>query len=85
MLGREDIGSLAIGKCADFFAVNLNRLEYTGAWQDPLAAVVFCAPVKADWTVVAGRPVVKAGELVSLDLPHHIEKHNAASRKMILG
>ncbi len=85
VLGREDIGSLAIGKCADFFAVNLNRLEYTGAWQDPLAAVVFCAPVKADWTVVAGRPVVKAGELVSLDLPHHIEKHNAASRKMILG
>ncbi|NMD26785.1 MAG: 8-oxoguanine deaminase, partial [Chloroflexi bacterium] len=30
VLGREDIGSLAIGKCADFFAVNLNRLEYTG-------------------------------------------------------
>jgi len=85
VLGREDIGSLAIGKCADFFAVNLNRLEYTGAWQDPLAAVVFCAPVKADWTVVAGRPVVKAGELVSLDLPRQIEKHNAASRKMILG
>ena len=85
VLGRKDIGSLEVGKCADFFAVNLNRLEYAGAWQDPLAAVVFCAPVKADWTVVGGQAVVKSGELVGLDLPRHIEKHNAASRKMILG
>jgi len=85
VLGRQDIGSLEVGKCADFFALNLNRLEYTGAWQDPVAAVVFCAPVKADWTVVGGKAVVKAGELVNLDLPSHIEKHNAASRKMILG
>ena len=85
VLGRKDIGSLEVGKCADFFAVNLNRLEYAGAWQDPLAAVVFCAPVKADWTVVGGQAVVKSGELVGLDLPRHIEKHNAASRKMIFG
>ncbi len=85
VLGRKDIGSLEVGKCADFFAVNLNRLEYAGAWQDPLAAVVFCAPVKADWTVVGGQAVVKSGELVGLDLLRHIEKHNAASRKMILG
>jgi len=85
VLGRQDIGSLEPGKCADFFAINLNRLEYTGAWQDPLAAVVFCSPVQADWTVVGGRPVVKEGRLLSLDLPRHIEKHNAASRKMILG
>jgi len=85
VLGRQDVGSLEVGKCADFFAVNLNRLEYTGAWQDPVAAVVFCAPVRADWTVVGGQAVVKAGELVSLDLPRHIEKHNTASRKMIQG
>ena len=39
VLGRKDIGSLEVGKCADFFAVNLNRLEYA-AWQDR-GAVVF--------------------------------------------
>ncbi|MFZ3071097.1 MAG: amidohydrolase family protein, partial [Anaerolineaceae bacterium] len=85
VLGRQDIGSLEVGKCADFFAINLNQLGYAGALQDPLAAVVFCAPLRADWTVVGGQVVVEQGKLTSLDLPRHIEKHNAASRRLILG
>ena len=85
VLGRQDIGSLEVGKCADFFAINLNALEYTGAWQDPLAAVVFCAPLKADWTVVGGKVIVADGQLRTLDLPTHIEKHQAASRRIIQG
>src|SRR5574341_544973 len=40
VLGRKDIGSLESGKCADFFAINLNRLEYAGAQHDPVAAIV---------------------------------------------
>ena len=28
VLGRDDLGALEPGKCADFFAVNLNRLDY---------------------------------------------------------
>lgn len=83
VLGRSDIGSLEVGKCADFFAINLNRLEYTGAQQDPVAAIVFCAPVNADWTVVGGKVVVRQGQLVTLDLPRQIEKHNAVSQRLI--
>lgn len=85
VLGRQDIGSLEVGKCADFFTINLNTLEYTGAWQDPLAAVIFCAPLKADWTVVGGKVIVAYGQLCTLDLPTHIEKHQAASRRIIQG
>ena len=29
VLGRTDIGSLAVGKCADFFTLDLNRVEYS--------------------------------------------------------
>ena len=83
VLGRSDLGSLAPGKCADFFAINLQRLEYTGALHDPVAAVVFCAPVKADYTVVGGKFVVKAGELVTLDLPRQIEAHNQAAWRLV--
>jgi 8-oxoguanine deaminase len=82
VLGRDDVGSLVVGKCADFFAVNLHQLDFAGALHDPLAALVFCAPVKADYTVVGGKFVVKEGQLVTIDLPNLIEKHNQASLRL---
>lgn len=85
VLGRSDIGSLAPGFCADFFAISLKQLETSGALQDPLAALVFCGPLKADYTVVGGRFVVKQGQMVNLDLPAHVEKHNRASRRLLEG
>ncbi|MDP2965034.1 MAG: 8-oxoguanine deaminase [Pelolinea sp.] len=85
VLGRDDIGSLEPGKCADFIAINLNRLEYAGALHDLLAAVLFCAPVKVDYNIVGGKYVVKQGELVTLDLPAHIRKHNEAARRLVEG
>ena len=83
VLGRHDLGSLEPGKCADFFAVNLNQLDYAGALHDPVAAVIFCAPVRADYTVVGGKFVVKAGELITLDLPCQVEQHNRAVRRLM--
>ncbi len=85
VLGRTDIGSLEAGKCADFIAINLNRLEYTGALHDPLSAAFFCAPVKVDYTVIGGRYIVKQGELISLDLPNHIQKHKKAAQRLMGG
>ena len=83
VLGRGDLGSLEPGKCGDFFALDLRRLDYAGALHDPVAAVVFCAPLRADYTVVGGKFVVKAGELVTLALPQLIESHNRAARRLV--
>ncbi|MCJ7735441.1 MAG: 8-oxoguanine deaminase [Anaerolineales bacterium] len=85
VLGRSDIGSLEIGKAADFTAVRLDRIEYAGAMHDPVAALVFCAPVKVDYTVVGGKFVVKEGQLTSVDLPVLIEKHNLAAARLLNG
>jgi 8-oxoguanine deaminase len=85
VLGREDLGSLEPGKCADFFAVNLNRLEYAGGLHDPVSAMVFCAPVKADYTVVGGKMIVRDGQLVSLDVPELVERHNRAAKRLLSG
>jgi cytosine/adenosine deaminase-related metal-dependent hydrolase len=82
VLGRTDIGSLEVGKAADFIAIDLDRLDYAGALHDPVAAVVFCAPVRVDYNVVGGRFVVRRGELVTLDLPTHIKRHNRLSREL---
>jgi len=85
VLGRQDIGSLESGKAGDFTAINLNRIDYAGALHDPVAAVVFCAPVKVDYTVVGGKIIVKEGKLTTEELPALIEKHNQAAARLLNG
>jgi cytosine/adenosine deaminase-related metal-dependent hydrolase len=84
VLGRKDIGSLEVGKCADFFAIDLNRLDYAGALHDPVAAVVFCSPQHVDYTVVHGQMIVKNGHVMTVDVPTLIEKHNRAASRLLL-
>jgi len=85
VLGRTDLGSLEPGKCADFVAIDLNRLEYAGALHDPVAAVVFCAPAKVDVSYIHARPVVREGQMLTVDLPSVIESHNRAARRLVQG
>lgn len=85
VLGRTDIGSLQAGKCADFFAINLNRLDYAGGLHDPLAAVIFNHPGKADYTVIGGEFVVKEGQMMTVDLPTLIEQHNRLAAGLLVG
>lgn len=83
VLGRDDIGYLAPGMSADFIAINLNRLEYTGALRDPVAAVLFCQPRGVDWSVINGRFVVEEGRLATLDLEPIRHRHNQLAAAMI--
>lgn len=83
VLGRSDIGSLEPGKCADFFAIDLNRLDYAGALHDPVSAVLFCAPVKVDYTVVGGKFIVKEGQLVHMEVGKLVEKHNKLASQLL--
>ncbi len=83
VLGRDDIGSLEPGKCADFFAVDLGRIEYAGARHDPVAAVVLCAPTPAAYTYVHGRPVVVEGRFPAIDLEALVHTHNQAAQRLV--
>ena len=83
VLGRDDIGSLAPGKSADFIAVNLQQLPYSGALHDPVAAMVLCNPGQVNWSVINGRVVIEEGRLTTLDVQPHLRRHNEISRAMI--
>ncbi len=85
VLGRKDIGSLAVGKCADLFAINLNRLDYAGALHDPVAAALLCAPQIVDVNIVGGNIIVKDGKLATLDIPNLVKKHNQAAHRLLNG
>ncbi len=82
VLGRKDIGSLEAGKCADFFAINLNKLGFAGT-HDPVSAIVFGQPVNADYTVVGGKFIVKEGQLGTVDERKLVEKHNKAAKRLM--
>ena len=68
LLGRDDIGQLAVGKCCDLFLVDARRLELVGALYDPKSALATVGLRGAvDTTVVNGRVVVEGGRLVAVD------------------
>lgn len=85
VLGRDDIGALAVGMSADFVAFRLDTIGFAGATHDPVAALTFCASPHADFSVINGRMVVKDGNLLTVDAPVLVEQHNTISRKLING
>jgi cytosine/adenosine deaminase-related metal-dependent hydrolase len=68
-LGRDDIGSIEIGKRADIALFAVDDLAHRGAESDPLAALVFCNPGPVRHLFVEGEPVVRDGELTSASRP----------------
>lgn len=86
VLGRDDIGRLAPGMCADVLGYRLDRLGFAGgAVHDPLAALVFCHPPQVDLAVVHGRTLVRGGELLGVDVPALVARHNAIARALARG
>jgi len=83
VLGRDDIGSLAPGKCADLVAFDVSGLDYTGALHDPLAALLFVAPGRAALSIIHGRVVVRGGHLQTVDLGPLIERHNRLAGQLL--
>ena len=69
LLGRDkEIGSLEVGKCADFFMVDSGRLELVGACYDPksvLGTVGLRGAV--DYTVIDGEVTVENGAITGID------------------
>lgn len=68
ILGRDDIGSLEIGKAGDLFMIDIRRLELVGTHLDPkslLGTVGWKGAVNC--TVVNGKVVVRDGHLTTVD------------------
>jgi cytosine/adenosine deaminase-related metal-dependent hydrolase len=84
VLGRDDVGALVPGMAADLAVFDLSGLEHAGAGHDPVAALVFCAPVRAAWTIVGGRVVVEQGRLATIDA-HALAQRQRAGVAVLSG
>ncbi len=84
VLGRNDIGSLEVGKAADLFMIDSNRIEYVGTQYDPKSVLGTVGHKgEVDYTIVNGKVVVKKGKLVGIDEEKIVAEANAEVEKLI--
>lgn len=80
-LGRNDLGEISPEKQADLALFKLDELRFSGTG-DPLAALVMCGAHKADYVMIAGKWVVKEGEIPGLDLEELINEHSGLAKTL---
>ncbi len=81
VLGRDDCGSIEVGKRADIAIWDMTGIHNAGAW-DMVAALVLCGPQRVRDLLVEGRRVVADGRLTTIDLPRVIERQNRLARAL---
>ncbi len=82
-LGRDDIGSLEVGKRADVALFGVEGLEFAGAEADLVAALVYCAPQRVRHLFVNGRSVVQHGRLTGIDEDALAAQGRQAGRRIV--
>jgi 8-oxoguanine deaminase len=84
LLGRSDIGELAVGKQADLALFKLDELRFSGS-HDPISALLLCGADKADRMMIAGQWRVIDGQIEGLDVAQLIADHRQAAKELIAG
>jgi 8-oxoguanine deaminase len=84
LLGRADIGELAVGKQADLALFRLDELRFSGS-HDPLSALLLCGADRADRVMIGGKWRVVDGQVGGLDLKSLIANHRQAAAELIKG
>jgi len=82
VLGRDDIGELSPGKCADLAVWATDGLELGGA-EDPVAGLVFSGPHRVDRLYVGGELVVRGGALVRADEAEIARAHRIQAARFV--
>ena len=81
VLGRSDCGSIEVGKRADVAIWDVSGVEAAGSW-DPVA-LLLAGPSRVRDLFVEGRRVVKAGQMVTIDLGAVVERQNRLARRLM--
>jgi cytosine/adenosine deaminase-related metal-dependent hydrolase len=80
LLGRDDLGTIEPGRCADLAVWRTDVLELAGA-SDPVAGLVLSAPHRVDRLLVGGDDVVRNGRLVRASEEEIAQEHRRQAEK----
>ena len=81
-LGRDDCGTLELGKCADVAFFRVDDLEHAGV-RDLLAGLALAPPAGAEAVVVNGTIVVREGRLLTGDEDEIAREISAAAARLV--
>lgn len=84
LLGRSDIGELAVGKQADLALFKLDELRFSGS-HDPLSALLLCGADRTDRVMIGGNWRVIDGQIEGLDVAQLIADHRQAAKQLVSG
>ncbi|MFO6464053.1 8-oxoguanine deaminase [Jannaschia sp. KMU-145] len=81
VLGRDDVGRIAVGMRADLALWPVDDVEAAGSWD--VAALPLAGARRVRHLFVEGRQVVRDGAVTTVDLPHLIERAEGLVRGLM--
>ena len=82
LIGRTDIGEIALGKQADFAFFKLDELRFSGS-HDPISALLLCGAEKAEHVMVGGKWRVREGEIIGVDTQALMARHRKVAAQLV--
>ena len=83
MLGFEKVGRIEEGWAADIAIFDVSKdIDYSGAQSDKVAALLFCTPKNAKYTIVNGKLAVDSYHLVGFDEEYLVKKQNECAQRL---
>ncbi len=82
VLGRTDLGEIALGKQADLAFFKLDEPRFSGA-HEPLAALLLCGAQRVQHLMIAGQFRVTDGALLNVDMERLLAHHHQAATKLV--
>ena len=80
VLGRDDLGQIAVGKRADLAVWDVSGIESAGSWD--AAALVLAGPTRVRDLFVDGRQVVGEGRMLTVDTAAIVARQNRLARAL---
>ena len=80
VLGRDDLGQIAVGMRADLAVWDVSGLESAGSWD--AAALVLAGPTRVRDLFVDGRQVVGEGRMLTVDTAAIVARQNRLARAL---
>jgi cytosine/adenosine deaminase-related metal-dependent hydrolase len=82
-LGRAgELGVLQVGSVADLVAWKLDGIRFAGVLTDLVEGWLRCGPLSAWHTVIAGKALVRDGELAASGVEDVLRRHRAAAARI---